>query len=96
MDILVAYDVNTQDRAGERRLRRVAKACQGFGQRVQYSVFECSVNEMQLERLRERLLEIVDLSKDSLRIYRLLGQRKEAVEAYGLDRYVNFDEPLVL
>jgi CRISPR-associated protein Cas2 len=96
MDILVTYDVNTEDRAGQRRLRRTARACLNYGQRVQYSVFECSVNETQLERLRGRLLEIVDLSRDSLRIYFLRGKREEVVEAYGRDLYIDFDDPLVV
>ena len=96
MEILVTYDVMTDSAEGRRRLRRVAKVCERFGQRVQYSVFECSVNEMQLERLRERLLAILDEARDSLRIYRLGGRREEAVEAYGRDHYVNFDDPLVL
>ncbi len=95
-DILIAYDVNTEDLAGKRRLRRVAKACKAYGQRVQYSVFECTVNEMQYEKLRKRLLEVVDRNLDSLRIYRLRGERREYLEQYGRDLYVDFEEPLVV
>ncbi len=90
-DYLVSYDVNTEDKAGKRRLVRVAKACKNFGQRVQYSVFECSVNDMEYERLRSKLVSIIDCDRDSLRIYRLKGLRSEYIEAYGLDRYVDFD-----
>lgn len=96
MDLVVTYDVKTGDKAGERRLRRVATTCKSFGQRVQFSVFEVHVDELQLERLRQRLLAIIDVKEDSLRIYRLHGPREDAVEAYGLDKYVDMQGPLVL
>jgi len=96
MDVLICYDVSTDDAAGRRRLRRVAKVCIGFGQRVQKSVFECSVNDMQLERVRARLLDCIDQRADSLRIYRLIEPREQHVESYGRDTYVNLEEPLVL
>ena len=67
-----------------------------FGQRVQKSVFECSVNEMRLEQMRARLLDCIDQKADSLRIYRLIEPREEHVESYGRDTYVDFEEPLVL
>lgn len=95
MDILVAYDVNTESKAGRRRLRKVATACKDYGQRVQYSVFECSVSEAQMESLRERLLGILDEDEDNLRIYRLRAPREEFVECYGKDGYVSFDDPLI-
>ena len=75
MRILVTYDVSTTTPAGERRLRRVAQACVDFGQRVQKSVFECSLTEAQFEKLRGRLLEEINLEEDNLRIYRLPGKR---------------------
>lgn len=96
MDILVTYDVSTEDGAGCGRLRRVAKVCVAFGQRVQKSVFECSVNEMQLEQLRKKLLACIDQEKDSLRLYRLIEPRIEHVESYGKDSYVDFRKPLVI
>jgi CRISPR-associated protein Cas2 len=96
MDILVSYDVNTQDKEGRRRLRRVAKICEGWGQRVQLSVFECRVSDVELERMKQRLLKVIDRELDSLRIYRLRGKREEVVEAFGRDSYVDFTEPLVL
>jgi len=95
MDVLVAYDVNTETREGRRRLRRVAMTCKDFGQRVQYSVFECRVNETQLESLRARLLDIIDDEEDSLRIYRLCPPRKKNIESYGQDSYVSYDDPLI-
>ena len=60
VEVLVAYDVSTETRAGQRRLRRVAKACEGYGQRVQKSVFECVLTEVQLERLVQRLMGEMD------------------------------------
>ena len=96
MDVLVSYDVATEDAAGRRRLRKVAKVCVGFGQRVQKSVFECSVTEMQMEQLRDRLVKCIDEKKDSLRIYRLVEPREKYVESFGRDDYVDFDGPLVI
>jgi CRISPR-associated protein Cas2 len=96
MDILVSYDVSTDDAKGRRRLRQVAHVCSRFGQRVQKSVFECSVNEMQLETLRQTLLDTIRKEEDSLRIYRLPEPRARAVEAYGRDGYVDFNRPIVV
>lgn len=96
MNILVTYDVATDSSAGRRRLRKVAQACQDFGQRVQKSVFECSVNETQYEEVIRRLLKIIKEDKDSLRVYRLIEPRDKHVQAYGVDAAVDFDEPLVL
>ena len=95
MELLVTYDVATSTEDGERRLRRVAQACQSFGQRVQKSVFECTVNEMDRERLVARLLDIIDEDYDSLRIYRLTEPRERHVQVYGLDHYVDFKGPLL-
>lgn len=95
MDILVAYDVNTESREGRRRLRKVATTCKDYGQRVQYSVFECNVSEAQLETLRDRLLKILNQDEDNLRIYRLRVPREASVECYGRDGYVSFDDPLI-
>lgn len=96
MDIIVTYDVNTLTPEGRRRLRLVARICMGYGQRVQWSVFECTVSEAQMEKLRLKLLGAIDQRKDSLRIYRLLGGREGAVETYGRDGYVDFEDPLIV
>ena len=96
MRILVTYDVSTATPEGERRLRRVAQACVDFGQRVQQSVFECSVTEAQLERLRRRLLNEIDPATDSLRIYRLPENLQPAREVYGSTPDLDFEGPLVL
>ncbi len=97
MNILVTYDVGeTESRAGARRLRKLAIVCKDYGQRVQLSVFECEIDEMQFEMFRAKLLKIVDLQLDSLRFYKLMGGRDRSVEAYGIDKYVDFNEPLIL
>ncbi len=95
MDILVTYDVNTETREGRGRLRKVATTCKDFGQRVQYSVFECRVNAAQLESLRDRLLKVINEDEDSLRIYRLHPPREKNIESYGRDDYVSYEDPLV-
>ena len=95
-DMLVCYDVNTLTKEGRGRLRRVARACTDFGQRVQESVFEIRVNAVQRERLTAKLLNIINVSEDSLRIYQLVGGRAGCIETYGLDRYVNFAAPIVV
>lgn len=96
MDVLITYDVNTLTPAGRARLRRVAKICEGHGQRVQFSVFECSVTDVQLEVLRSRLLKVVHAQEDSIRLYRLRGRREETIECYGRDAYIDFQAPLIV
>jgi CRISPR-associated protein Cas2 len=96
LDVLIAYDVATETKEGQRRLRRVAQVCKDFGQRVQKSVFECAVNEMQFVLLRRRLLDCIDTEEDNLRIYRLIEPRERHIEAYGKNLYVDFDDPLVV
>ena len=96
MNILVAYDVNTQTRAGVKRLRMVAKACLGFGQRVQDSVFECTISGTNMELFRIRLLKIIDTDEDSLRIYRLHPDRENVVEVHGRDLYRDYNAPMIV
>lgn len=95
MNILITYDVNTETKAGRRRLRKVATVCKNYGQRVQLSVFECQVNEAQYELMRAQLVDIIDKKLDSLRFYKLPGPREKVVEVYGVDHYTDFDEPLI-
>jgi len=71
MELLVAYDISTETADGELRLRKVAKVCEAYGQRVQKSVFECLVNEVQFELLKRDLLAAIDERRDSVRVYRL-------------------------
>lgn len=95
MLMLVTYDVNTQDPAGRRRLRRVAKACLDLGQRVQNSVFECEVNPAQWAQLRALLLSEIDETRDSLRFYRLGADGKRRVDHVGVKPILDLDGPLV-
>lgn len=94
--LLVTYDVRTTDADGPRPLRRVARVCEDYGQRVQYSVFECQVGEVEFAKLRQRLLDEVDPTRDSLRIYRLPANATQRVEAYGVDRSIDFQGPLIV
>jgi CRISPR-associated protein Cas2 len=95
-DILLCYDVNTEDREGRRRLARVAKICKDFGQRVQHSVFECTVSEVDMEKLRNKLRSVIAADKDSLRIYHLKSLRTEYVEAYGRNEYIDFSDDTLI
>lgn len=95
MLMLITYDVNTQDAAGRRRLRRVGRACLDLGQRVQNSVFECEVDPAQWAKLRARLVDEIDETKDSLRFYRLGADGKRRVEHVGAKPVVDLDGPLV-
>ncbi len=96
MMIIVAYDVSTVTKQGARRLRRVAKVCESTGQRVQNSVFECQVDQMQYEELERRLLAEIDENEDCLRLYRLTEPLEHRVKQYGNFRSVDFGGPLVI
>jgi CRISPR-associated protein Cas2 len=96
MHVLVTYDVSTVTAAGRKRLRRVAQACLNFGQRVQYSVFECQVGEAELVRLRHELLDEINPHEDSLRLYMLGEDPSPRVEHYGQKPSQDFEAPLVV
>ncbi len=96
MLIIVTYDVSTETKVGRRRLRRVAKVCESTGQRVQKSVFECQVNQMQYEELERRLLAEINQDEDNLRLYRLSESASMRVKEYGKFKAVDFIAPLVL
>lgn len=96
MELLIAYDVSTESRAGRRRLRRVAKVCEGYGQRVQKSVFECVVDGAQYEQLLHRLLSEIDQGEDNLRIYKLAEPRARFLQVYGVQPAFDLHTPLVL
>ena len=95
MLVIVCYDVNTEDAAGRRRLRQVAKACESRGQRVQKSVFECQLDLAGQEELERSLLSIMDLERDCLRLYRLSDGRGCDVREHGRIRAQDFDALLV-
>jgi len=96
MMVVVSYDVATTDPEGPRRLRRVAKACQNFGQRVQNSVFECLVDPEQWTTLKIRLLDLFDPEKDSLRFYFLGASWRNRVEHYGAKPVMDLEGPLLV
>ena len=85
MMVLVSYDVCTLDRAGKARLRRAAKTCLDYGQRVQNSVFECDVDPAQWTALKHRLEELIDPAQDSLRFYYLGSNWQRKVEHVGAE-----------
>ena len=96
MQILVTYDVATSTDGGKRRLRRVAKACLDFGQRVQNSVFECKIDSAQFVQLKAKILGIVDLENDSVRFYFLGNEWNGRVEHHGTKNSVNMGGPLIV
>ncbi len=96
MLVLVCYDVNTETKAGRRRLRRVARVCEGIGQRVQKSVFECQLDMAKFEQLERELLAEIDPTTDCLRLYRIPQTRGFEVLEHGAFKAIDFDGPLVL
>jgi CRISPR-associated protein Cas2 len=85
MLVLITYDVSTETAAGRKRLRQIAKACVNYGQRVQNSVFECSVDATQYRVLKAKLLELMDKEEDSLRFYNLGNNYHSRIEHFGRD-----------
>ncbi|RPJ51368.1 MAG: CRISPR-associated endonuclease Cas2 [Acidobacteria bacterium] len=96
MFILVSYDVTTVDKEGRRRLRKVADACQSYGQRVQDSVFECLVEPAQWVHLRQRLIDCADLEQDSLRFYFLGSNWRRRIEHLGVKPSIDPEAPLIV
>ena len=96
MFVLVTYDVSTTSPEGRRRLRRVARVCKNFGQRVQYSVFECQVNDTQWVRLKHDLLEEMNPHEDSLRFYFLGEDATKRIEHYGEKPSIDFEDALII
>lgn len=96
MFVLVSYDVAVSDEGGVRRLRRVAKACRDWGQRVQFSVFECIVDPAQWTVLRNRLISEMKPEKDSMRFYFLGSNWKRRVEHVGLQKSLDQEGPLIV
>lgn len=96
MMTLVSYDVSTVDADGKARLRKVAKECQNYGQRVQNSVFEMDLDYAAFIKVREKLLHIIHLEKDSLRIYYLGNHWKKRVEQFGIKESYDPEGVLIL
>lgn len=93
--VLITYDVSTVSSGGRKRLRRVAKSCQNYGQRVQNSVFECIVDATQFASLKFELADIIDKDQDSLRFYQLGNNYKTKVEHIGIKESIDLENPLI-
>ncbi len=96
MMVLITYDVNTEDAAGRKRLRRIAKQCVNYGQRVQNSVFECLLDAAQCRVLQAKLVEIMDQMQDSLRFYYLGNNYKTKIEHFGIKSAYDPEDVLML
>lgn len=96
MYILITYDVQTETLAGQRRLRKVARLCMDYGQRVQNSVFECVLTEVQLAELKHKLELVVDMINDSIRIYYLNRSENRRVVTIGRDDVVDVEGTLII
>jgi len=96
MFVVVSYDVSTTDPKGSRRLNRVAKACKDYGQRVQFSVFECIVDPAQWAVLKQRLIDEINQEVDSLRFYYLGSNWRRRVEHVGAKKGIDQEGPLIV
>jgi len=96
MLVLITYDVSTQTPTGQKRLRKVAKICQNYGQRVQNSVFECILDAATLLLVKDKLLNVIDSDMDSLRFYSLGNNYKGKTEHFGIKSGFDVTDPLVL
>jgi len=96
MFVLVSYDVSTTDKSGQKRLRKVARLCQNYGQRVQFSVFECIVDPAQWETFKQKLIDVIDPEKDSLRFYYLGKNWRRRVEHVGAKPALDQEGPLII
>ena len=83
MLVLITYDVNTEEAAGRKRLRQIARQCVNYGQRVQNSVFECLLDTAQCRALQHKLVQIMDQDRDSLRFYYLGKKYENKIEHFG-------------
>lgn len=95
MLVLISYDVSTK-KNGQKRLRRVAKACMNYGQRVQYSVFECVIDPTQWTILKQKLIDEIEPELDSLRFYFLGSNWRRRVEHIGAKKAIDMEEPLII
>jgi CRISPR-associated protein Cas2 len=96
MMVLITYDVNTETEAGKKRLHKVAKQCQNYGQRVQNSVFECIIDPARLKELQSKLEKIIDMDKDSIRYYYLGDEWRKRVEHIGAKASLDLEGTLIV
>ncbi len=96
MFIIVAYDISTETKTGQRRLRKVAQTCQGVGQRVQNSVFECQLDEVKYLQFVHKLQKLMHREEDNIRLYRLTSISPDMILQLGHGRAIDFTAPLIL
>ena len=96
MLVVISYDVAVTEKNGPQRLRRIAKLCEDYGQRVQFSVFECVVDPAQWTRLRQQLIEEMNPRTDSLRFYFLGANWRRRIEHIGAKPVKDPDAPLIV
>ena len=96
MMVLITYDVNTETPAGRKRLRKVAKQCQNYGQRVQNSVFECILDPARLKQLQHNLEDLIDLERDSIRYYYLGNKWRNRIEHIGVKESIDLEGTLIV
>jgi CRISPR-associated protein Cas2 len=96
MFVLITYDVNTETAAGKKRLNKIAKKCESYGQRVQNSVFECIMDAAKCREVQNMLINIIDKEKDSLRFYYLGNNYKNKVEHIGTKPSIDLEGPIIL
>ncbi len=96
MLVLVTYDVNTETKEGRTRLRKVAKECVNYGQRVQNSVFECIVDQAKIRQIKEVLIHLIDEETDSLRFYYLGDNYHNKIEHFGYKPSMDMEGPLLI
>lgn len=96
MLVLITYDVNTENKAGRSRLRKVAKECENYGQRVQNSVFECNMDSTKCRQVKEILVNLIDEKTDSLRFYYLGNKYKTKVEHYGIKASRDLEDSMII
>lgn len=96
MLVLITYDVSTKDSAGKKRLRKVAKECVNYGQRVQNSVFECILDMSQFLTLKDKLVSLIDEDKDSIRFYNIGNKYETKIEHYGVKESYEAEGVLII
>lgn len=96
MLVVITYDISLTDKSGTSRLRKISKECVNYGQRVQNSVYECNVDASELALLKNKLLKIIDLNQDSLRIYKLGNNYKTKIEHYGVKVSYDAEDTLLI
>lgn len=96
MLVLITYDVSTKDSDGKKRLRKVAKECVNYGQRVQNSVFECILDMSQFLKLKDRILSLIDEEQDSIRFYNMGNKYENKIEHYGAKQSYEVEGVLII